>query len=343
MQFWLNKGVDGFRVDVMWHLIKDKLFRDNPPNPAFQEGEPLYHSLTPAYSTDQPEVMNVVYDFRKVIDSFHEKVLIGEIYLPVNQLVDYYGYNQQGAHLPLNFHLLVEEWNARKIYKGINEYEGSLPPAAWPNWVLSNHARPRVTSRTGIGQARIAALLLLTLRGTPTIYYGDEIAMEDAPITPEESKALGGQSRDAQRTPMQWNNSPNAGFTTGKPWIETGKNYSACNVELQRQQPASMLNLYRNLIDLRKSWPALNSGNFIPVGIDGNIFAFLRTSEDDSTAFLIAVNMSHTAGTFLIPPRFNIAGNIALSTGSNRNNEHISDRIVLEGDEGIIVKTESTK
>jgi alpha-glucosidase len=135
-----------------------------------------------------------------------------------------------------------------------------------------------VTSRTGIGQARIAALLLLTLRGTPTIYYGDEIAMEDAPITPEESKALGGQSRDAQRTPMQWNNSPNAGFTTGKPWIETGKNYSACNVELQRQQPASMLNLYRNLIDLRKSWPALNSGNFIPVGIDGNIFAFLRSS-----------------------------------------------------------------
>lgn len=343
MKFWLDKGIDGFRVDVMWHLIKDRLFRDNPPNPAYIEGEPQYHRFIPAYSTDQPEVMNVVYNFRKILDSYPEKVLIGEIYLPVNQLVDYYGFDQQGAHLPLNFQLLVEEWNAQKIYKGINEYEGSLPPDAWPNWVLSNHDRPRVISRIGIGQARIAALLLLTLRGTPTIYYGDEIAMEDSPVTPDKAKDLGGQSRDAQRTPMQWDSGPNAGFTSGKPWLEIGKNFKECNVEQQRRQTASMLDLYRRLIDLRKSQPALHCGNFIPVGINGDIFAFLRTTEDDNSVFLIAVNLSHIAGTFSIPPRFNIPGSILLSTGNNRNNEHITREIVLEGDEGIVVKIVSTK
>jgi alpha-glucosidase len=343
MKFWLDKGIDGFRVDVMWHLIKDDLFRDNPPNPGYRDGEPEYHRLIPAYSTDQPDVMDVVYKLRKVINSYTERVLIGEIYLPINQVVDYYGFDLQGAHLPLNFQLLVEEWNAQKIYKGINEYEGSLPSDAWPNWVLSNHDRPRVISRIGTGQARVAALLLLTLRGTPTIYYGDEIAMENTHVSPDSSRDLGGQTRDAQRTPMQWNPGLNAGFTNGTPWLEINKNYKECNVETQQQHETSMLNLYKKLIYLRKSEQALNCGNFKPVGIDGNLFAFLRTDKEGMSVFLIAVNISHNAGKLSIPGRFNLSGEIIFSTGYSRNNEKVTREIILEGDEGIIVKIDTVE
>jgi alpha-glucosidase len=338
MHFWLDKGVDGFRVDVMWHLIKDDLFRDNPPNPDYRDGEPSNQRLTPAYSADQPEVMQVVSQMRKVIDSYDERVLIGEIYLPVTELVDYYGFNQQGAHLPLNFQLLVEQWNGPKIYKGINEYEGSLPRDAWPNWVLSNHDRPRILSRIGSDQARVAALLLLTLRGTPTMYYGDEIGMEDTPISPEMVQDQGGQSRDSQRNPMQWNSQINAGFSNGNPWVSVNKKYTESNVEIQRENNSSMLSFYRRLIHLRRSEPALHCGIFKPVGINGNLFAFLRVDEDTCNSFLIAVNLGHNAGALQIPGRFQLSGELLFSTDNNRKSEKITREVKLEGDEGIIVK-----
>jgi alpha-glucosidase len=177
MRFWLRKGVDGFRVDVIWHLIKDAQFRDNPENPRYVLGEPPNQRLVPLYTTDLPEVHDVIRGLRQVIDEFPERLLIGEVYLPLNRLVAYYGNDLGEAHLPFNFSLLETQWHARDIAKLVDGYEAALPQGGWPNWVLGNHDRPRIATRVGSAQARIAAMLLLTLRGTPTIYYGDEIGL----------------------------------------------------------------------------------------------------------------------------------------------------------------------
>jgi glycosidase len=185
MRFWLRRGVDGFRVDVIWHLIKDEAFRDNPSKPAFRPEEPPHHALVPLYTTDRPEVHAVISEMRRIIDEFPDRLLIGEIYLPLERLTQYYGRDLTGLHLPFNFSLLSAAWDPQSIAKLVEEYEAALPPGGWPNWVLGNHDRPRIASRVGGAQARIAAMLLLTLRGTPTIYYGDDIGMQDVAIPRE--------------------------------------------------------------------------------------------------------------------------------------------------------------
>ena len=165
---------------------------------------------------------------RRVTDEFDARVLIGEIYLPLHRLVAYYGNDLTGAQMPFNFALLSTLWSARSIERIIEDYEKALPQGAWPNWVLGNHDRPRVASRVGPEQARVAAMLLLTLRGTPTLYYGDEIGMRQVPIAPGEVRdpfernvpGLG-VGRDGCRTPMQWSSEPNAGFSTAKPCAHT--------------------------------------------------------------------------------------------------------------------------
>src|SRR5262249_4835504 len=160
MRFWLARGVDGFRVDVIWHLIKDDQFRDNPLNPAFAPGRPPHECVLPLYTTDRPEIQEVIAGLRRVLDEFDDRVLIGEIYLPIERLVAYYGADLAGAHLPFNFTLLFVPWKAREIARLIDEYEAALPPGGWPNWVLGNHDRPRLASRIGRPQARVAAMLL---------------------------------------------------------------------------------------------------------------------------------------------------------------------------------------
>src|SRR5262249_50746992 len=153
-------------------------FRDNPPNPQFRAGDPPHHAVVPLYTADRPEVQDVIAAMRRVSDEFAERVLIGEIYLPVERLVAYYGRDLSGVPLPFDFTLLSARWNAREIAALIDTYEAALPAGGWPNWVLGNHDRPRIATRVGPEQARVAAMLLLTLRGTPTIYYGDELGME---------------------------------------------------------------------------------------------------------------------------------------------------------------------
>jgi len=224
LRFWLERGVDGFRVDVLWHLIEDDQFRDNPPNPSWREGSDPYQKLLALYTTDQSEVHAVIARMRHLVDQYQDRVLIGEIYLPVERLVQYYGADLGGVHLPFNFQLLLTKWQARDIARIIGEYEAALPERGWPNWVLGNHDRPRIGSRVGPAQARLAAMLLLTLRGTPTLYYGDEIGMHDVEIPPEkvqdpfEKNVPGrGLGRDPQRTPMQWSAAKHAGFSDGEP------------------------------------------------------------------------------------------------------------------------------
>src|SRR6185503_17285360 len=259
LRFWLERGVDGFRVDVLWHLMKHADFPDNPVNPAWRAGMDPYQALVPLYTTDLPEVHGIVARMRRLLEEYRERVLIGEIYLPVERLVKYYGADLQGAHLPFNFQLVQAPWDAAHIARLIAEYERALPEGAWPNWVLGNHDQHRIASRVGAAQARVAAMLLLTLRGTPTMYNGDEIGMHDVDIPPElvqDPQELGvpgiGLGRDPERTPMQWDASPNAGFTSGTPWLPLAANYRTANVAAEHDDPASMLTLYRRLIALRR-------------------------------------------------------------------------------------------
>ena len=232
MRFWLRRGVDGFRVDVIWHLLKDDQFRDNPPNPDFQPGQPPHRAVVPLYTTDLPEVHEAIAELRRVLDEFPDRVLLGEIYLPIERLVAYYGRELEGTHLPFNFTLLEAPWRARDIAKLIDDYEAALPPGGWPNWVLGNHDQPRIAGRVGPDQARIAAMLLLTLRGTPTIYYGDEIGMPQVAIPPDrvrdpfERNVPGiGCGRDGARTPMQWDATPHAGFSPVEPWLPVASGF----------------------------------------------------------------------------------------------------------------------
>ncbi|MER2997542.1 alpha-amylase family glycosyl hydrolase [Pontibacter populi] len=342
MRFWLDKGVDGFRVDVMWHMIKDEKLRDNPPNPDYKPEMATYEKLIPAYSTDQPEIHHIVQEMRKVVDAYKERVIIGEIYLPIHKLVTYYGKNGNGAHLPFNFMLLNLPWNAQKIGAHINEYEGALPEGGWPNWVLGNHDKSRIGTRIGIEEARVAAMLLLTLRGTPTMYYGDEIGMTDVTIPEDEIQDPQGLnmpglnlSRDPARTPMQWNTSNNAGFTNGTPWLRVADNYTNLNVETEQQDKESALELYKQLIQLRKAEQALSIGEYIPVQTEGDLLAYRR--EHENTNLLIVLNLGDK-DTMFTPEHATLKGQIILDTNLKRRTEQVNDKLEVRANEGVIVR-----
>jgi alpha-glucosidase len=342
MRFWFRRGVDGFRIDVIWHLIKDEQFRDNPTNLAFTPGRPPHEAVLPLYTADRLEVHDIIREMRSVTNEFLDRLLIGEIYLPVERLVTYYGHDLGGLHLPFNFALLFAPWRARDLAKLIEEYEAALPRGGWPNWVLGNHDRPRIASRLSGGQARIAAILLLTLRGTPTIYYGDEIGVQQLTIPPErirdpfEKNVPGlGVGRDGCRTPMQWTPTDNAGFSTGEPWLPIAPSYEEQNVATQHSDSGSLYNLYRRLIALRRSRPSLTLGHYRPLFVRGDVLLFARELENERT--LVALNMGHEA-TSVAFDSGGSAGRLVVSSFADRDGEPINGRIDLRADEGAVVE-----
>ncbi|MEX5218836.1 MAG: alpha-amylase family glycosyl hydrolase [Nitrospira sp.] len=342
MRFWLDRGVDGFRVDVIWHLIKDDQFRSNPPNPDYRPGEWPYRQLLATYSTDRPEVHDIIGGMRAVMDAYEDRLLIGEIYLPVDRLVTYYGTAGEGVHLPFNFQLIEVAWHARTIAATIEAYEAALPSHGWPNWVLGNHDKPRLATRVGEAQARVAAMLLLTLRGTPTLYYGDEIGMTNVPIPPEgirdpwEKNIPGiGLGRDPVRTPMQWNDTAQAGFTTGTPWLPVSAQALAINVAAQRADPSSLLSLYRRLIALRRAELALSLGAYKRGPTTHDVIVYSR--ELANSRFLIALNLSHRPQSVPLDEH-RAQGSIILSTNLDREGERFDKQLDLHADEGIIAK-----
>src|SRR5262249_30244917 len=222
----------------LWMLIKDDQFRDNPANPSWREGDLPMRRLIRLHTEDQPGVHEIVAEMRTLVDGYPERVLIGEIHLPVDRLVRYYGETLNEAHLPFNFLLvLLGDWSAAAVREIVERYEQALPPGAWPNWVLGNHDVSRIATRVGPAAVRVATMLLLTLRGTPTLYYGDELGMEDVPVPAHlghdpRGKAPGGHGRDPVRTPMQWDGGPNAGFCPPgvEPWLPVAPDYRERNV-----------------------------------------------------------------------------------------------------------------
>jgi alpha-glucosidase len=216
--------------------------------------------------------------------------MVGETYLPIKRLAAYYGDRRDGAHLPFNFKLIQAEWNATEIDALVRRYEAALPDGAQPNWVLGNHDNPRVASRIGPARARAAMVLLLTLRGTPTLYYGDELGLTDVEIPPDRvqdprEKTQPGHGRDPERTPMPWSAEPQAGFSTGEPWLPLNPDWPRRNVEAERADPESLLNLTRALLKLRQAEPDLHSGAWRPLGVQGEALAFRR-----GESFAVAIN-----------------------------------------------------
>ncbi|MBX6320654.1 MAG: DUF3459 domain-containing protein [Rhodospirillaceae bacterium] len=339
MRFWLDRGVDGFRVDAIHHVIKDDALRDNPPNPDFREGMPPHRRLIRRYTTDRPELMEVIAGMRAVVDAYPDRVLIGEAWLSTERLIAYYG-DGRGFHLPFNFQLIGAPWRAPVVSTLIRTYEALLPPGAWPNWVLGNHDRPRLATRLGPAQARVAAMLLLTLRGTPTLYYGDEIGMRDVPVPPDlvqdpwEKRVPGlGVGRDPARTPMRWDGGRNAGFTRGRPWLPVGPDQETVNVEAQAADPRSMLSLYRALIALRRARPALSVGAYAEAHADEAVLAYWRNWGD--RRLLVALNLTDRPRTLDPPPG---GGRVLLSTHMDREQEPVGQRLALRADEGVIVE-----
>jgi alpha-glucosidase len=338
LRFWLDRGVDGFRVDVMWMMVKDDQYRDNPVNPASAPDAPASIRLLPVYNTDRPEVHAFVAEMRAVLDSYGDRLLIGELYLPFDQLATYYGPTLNGAHLPFNFHLMQCAWTADAIAAVIKEYEAALPVGGWPNWVVGNHDQPRIATRVGRAKSRIAAMLLLTLRGTPTMYYGDEIGMTDVPIPPlevqdpaEKNEPGKGQGRDPERTPMQWDGSREAGFTEGTPWLRLAADSATVNVAALSRQSDSVLSLYRTLIRLRNANPALNVGSVEGVASDGKVLRYKRV--DGEQRFSIMLNLSEGTEEAGID-----AGHIVASTHMDRSGEAVTSSVSLRAFEGVIVK-----
>jgi alpha-glucosidase len=280
---------------------------------------------------------------RKVLDEYGERMMVGEIYLPLERMMTYYGAQGDGVHLPFNFQLIELPWHARAIADAIDRYEALLPSYGWPNWVLGNHDNPRIATRIGRDQARIAAMLLLTLRGTPTLYYGDEIGMHNVAIPPDrvqdpfEKNVPGlGLGRDPCRTPMQWSTKENAGFSIAPTWLPLADDVASVNVEAQMRESHSMLNLYRRLIELRRREPALAIGQYIAVSASGDLLAYKRQF-DDERRYLIVLNFAGEPANFHSPV-IPAPSTIVLSTHLDREKDLVSDTIELQANEGVIVE-----
>jgi alpha-glucosidase len=334
LRFWLERGVDGFRVDAIHHLFEDAQLQDNPANPAWRVGMSPARRLIRRFTMDQPEVHDAIREMRQVADGYADRLLIGEAYLPIDRLMAYYGENLAGFQLPFNFHLISTPWRPGAIVGLIESYERALPPGAWPNWVLGNHDRSRVATRLGTDQARVAAMLLLTLRGTPTIYQGEELGMQDVPISPSqvqdpwEKNVPGlGLGRDPVRSPLPWSDEPHGGFSTAEPWLPVDTETTA-SCERQRNDPASMLSLYRSLLQLRRAEPVLAMGSYRTLACTDSVLVYQR--EQSGRRLRVVLNMS---GSFQPLPSEVAAGRVLLSTKGTLSGSN--DR--LRPNEGLVL------
>lgn len=340
LRFWLQRGVDGFRMDVVYLLAKYPGMPDNPINPdatPLNEND-IFGVQHHVYDSIQPEVHRYTRMFRQITDQYGDTVIVGEVWEDdLNEWIKFYGPEGDEIQLPFNFRLMqLKEWNAGVVSASVNEFEDALPEFAWPNYVIGNHDRTRPATRVGSqAQARIAQMLLLTVRGTPTMYQGDELGMEEAQIPREQwVDPWGinlGITRDGCRTPMQWDGSRYAGFSTVEPWLPVQADHTWRNVEAMSDDPHSFLSLVKRLIALRRVEPALHLGVYRRAGAPDGVFAYIR--EHDGRRFLIALNFTFEEKR--VP--LNGPGVVAISTHLDRADETAADTLTLRPDEGVVV------
>ncbi len=300
LRFWLDKGVDGFRTDAVLGIIKDKQLRNDVPNPNYRAGvsDPA-DELLRVHSASQSELGGVIGSFCDVLAEQESRFLLSEAYLNIPGLHEMYdACRRHPVHAPFNFNLMSLAWSAKAYRSFIDEYEAALGPEDWPNYVLGNHDRHRLASRVGAQRARLLAVLQLTLRGLPVVYYGEELGLPDTPIRdsdvrdPWELRVAGrGLGRDPERTPMPWTGENGVGFTSSTPWLPIGSAAARLNVETESREPNSSLNLYRHLIHLRSQSPALIEGDYRSLDM-GNVEVYGYVRETETQRFVMVLNFS---------------------------------------------------
>lgn len=258
------------------------------------------------------------------------------------RIARYYGNGSDELHLAFNFRFQWSPWEAAEFRARIDEMEELLPANAQPTYVLSSHDAPRHRSRFddpefGDARARLAALMLLTLRGTPFLYYGEETGMRDVPISDDRiqdpiGRRLPGLGRDPERTPMQWSNEKNAGFSSAAPWLPIADDYAECNVARQLDDPASLLSFYRKVIWYRKKSPALLRGGYRAIESPTDTLVYLR--EDATQRLLVALSFADEPRHVRLPAPVN--GSIELSTVLSHGGV-VRDVVDLAPSEGIVV------
>jgi alpha-glucosidase len=314
-RFWLERGVDGFRLDAVNWLFEDKRLRDNPVLATIREGSATEQEQELTHNRDQPETHAVLRRLRALCDGYgKDRLLIGEAWVPtLEQLAQYYGPKDDELQLPFNFFFTqVPKLDAPAFRAEVAKAEAILGRRP-TTYVLSNHDLKRAYDRYGDGKnndriAMLLATMLLTLRGAPFIYYGEEIGMATAePASLDEVRDPvgrlywpGNKGRDGERTPMQWDGTPGAGFTTGKPWLPLPPEAATRNRAALAADGASILNFYRRALQLRRKSPALLEGDYAPLGDDPDVFAYRRRSAEQT--MLIVLNMSAKARTYDLPP-----------------------------------------
>lgn len=297
-RFWVERGVDGFRLDVFNNYFKDTHFRNNPVKLGIRPFDRQVH----LFDTNQPEMMGVVADIRSILDSYPERYVVGETFLADTKMTaSYCGPGKLHAAFDF-FSLLKIPWNPARYLRSMQRQDNELPVEAWPVHVLNNHDNPRVATRLRAGkddeQLKVAAALLLTIRGTPFLYYGEEIGMRDIHVSRAELQDPVGKrywplpvGRDGCRSPMQWTDQAFSGFSTVKPWLKVHADFAGRNVENQLEDPRSLLNFYKALLQLRRSYSALRRGMFIPLHHNPQrVLAYIR--QDNANRILVALNFA---------------------------------------------------
>jgi alpha-glucosidase len=338
LRFWMRRGVDGFRVDASAVLAEDALLRDDPCDPEADDSTPPPQRLMRVFSDDRPESLHFLEGIRAVIDEFDHRLLCGEVQGKTDRIGHFYGNSRPRLHLPLNFALLDSPWNAFSLQGAIDAYLNAIPDAAWPDWVIGGHDKHRVASKLGQAQARVLAMLLLTLKGTAFFFAGDELGMERAKIPqaavqdPFEKLVPGYDlNRDPERAPMRWDATKHGGFTTGDPWLPMGESAGRNVADLQADE-RSILHLYRTLLRFRKQTPALHSGDYIPMRSRDDLFVYQRHAGGER--FTVVLNLTHEARRI----RLDGQGTIVMSTYLDQRDSSPLDSVILRPDEGVIVE-----
>jgi alpha-glucosidase len=332
MRFWLNRGVDGFRCDILNYFLKDDQFRDNPVN--IFKG-PIAGFQEHIHSRNQPGMDEILNEMRGVLDEYHERMMVGEVFVHQEgpeTAVKYMGRGDNRCNLSFEFSLLFTKWSAKLFGERIKRWYSAIPEKGWPCNVLSNHDQPRAVTRYAAGadtvkRARVMAAFLLTLRGTPFLYYGEEIGMPNSKVKRSEILDTVGKmywplpfGRDGERCPMQWNKGAYAGFSRMKPWLPVSGTYTELNVEDQLNDPSSLLNFYRRLLSLRRQKPALVMGSYEQLPSGDDILAYRRSYE--KIDICVILNFSSKQGQFACP------ADVKLNTlmGTNREAGTIIDK-----------------
>ena len=284
MRFWLDMGIDGFRADAVYWLSKDHRFRNDPINPHRIVGnQHEYDTLTHTYSRKGPHLYEYLHEVAEVLKEFDDAFMVIEAYpeggKEAEEYLKFYELVDRHHVAPFNFEGIYFNWDAKLFQNFIDKFQSALKPSYLPVYTLGNHDNSRIVSRIGPNAARTAAMMLMTLPGMPFIYYGDEIGLADVPIPSDKQKdpmRFEGYDRDRARTPMQWDDSMNAGFTEGDPWLPLSDDFRNTNVKSELDQKLSILNLHRELVKIRRSSSALQYGDYETLESPPEIFSFKR-------------------------------------------------------------------